>query len=149
MNPHKSALGLGNYDINVILRALQNKGFDAIWFDKRKDPTNLNLGVITGFILNIPNPSYSGNSNGNKWSPTQLLSMPINYFISRKHWIAVRTLGENGLYFDLDSKHEEPQAIGEEKDLLDYLREKSTRSDCEIFVVIPSTVSQADIWCRT
>lgn len=36
INPHKSLLGLGNYDINVIMAALQQKGYEAIWFDKRK-----------------------------------------------------------------------------------------------------------------
>lgn len=36
INPHKSILGLGNYDINVLMKALQSRGFDAIWFDKRK-----------------------------------------------------------------------------------------------------------------
>lgn len=36
INPHKSLLGLGNYDINVIMKALQSKNCEAIWFDKRK-----------------------------------------------------------------------------------------------------------------
>lgn len=36
INPHKSLLGLGNYDINVIMAALQRKGYEAVWFDKRK-----------------------------------------------------------------------------------------------------------------
>ena len=36
INPHKSVLGLGNYDINVIMKALDEKGYQAIWFDKRK-----------------------------------------------------------------------------------------------------------------
>lgn len=36
INPHKSVLGLGNYDINVIMKALQSRGCEAIWFDKRK-----------------------------------------------------------------------------------------------------------------
>ena len=35
-NPHKSALGIGNYDINVIMGALQQRGFEAKWFDKRR-----------------------------------------------------------------------------------------------------------------
>ncbi|CAK9299922.1 unnamed protein product [Gordionus sp. m RMFG-2023] len=35
-NPHCSLLGLGNYDINVIMLALQNKGYECVWFDKRK-----------------------------------------------------------------------------------------------------------------
>lgn len=36
INPHKSLLGLGNYDINVIMAALQQKGREAVWFDKRR-----------------------------------------------------------------------------------------------------------------
>ncbi len=29
-------LGLGNYDVNVLMAALQLKGYEAMWFDKRK-----------------------------------------------------------------------------------------------------------------
>lgn len=36
INPHKSILGLGNYDVNVIMSALQSRGYDMVWFDKRK-----------------------------------------------------------------------------------------------------------------
>lgn len=36
INPHRSMLGLGNYDINVIMKALQSRGYGTIWFDKRK-----------------------------------------------------------------------------------------------------------------
>lgn len=36
LNPHRSFLGLGNYDVNVIMTALQMQGFEACWFDKRK-----------------------------------------------------------------------------------------------------------------
>lgn len=35
-NPHKSLLGLGNYDVNVLIAVLQNKGYQTIWFDQRK-----------------------------------------------------------------------------------------------------------------
>lgn len=35
-NPHKSLLGTGNYDINVIMAALDTKGCGVVWFDKRK-----------------------------------------------------------------------------------------------------------------
>lgn len=36
INPHRSMLGFGNYDINVIMAALQKQDCEAIWFDKRK-----------------------------------------------------------------------------------------------------------------
>lgn len=35
-NPHRSVLGLGSYDVNVIIAALSKKGLDVVWFDKRK-----------------------------------------------------------------------------------------------------------------
>lgn len=36
INPHKSMWGVGNWDINVIMRALQTKGYTVHWFDRRK-----------------------------------------------------------------------------------------------------------------
>ena len=37
INPHKSMLGLGNYDANVIMAALQDErvNMELRWFDKR------------------------------------------------------------------------------------------------------------------
>jgi josephin len=35
-NPHRAPLGLGNYDVNVIMAALQRRGLDTVWFDKRR-----------------------------------------------------------------------------------------------------------------
>ena len=36
INPHKNALGLGNYDVNVLMAALQLKDYETVWFDKRR-----------------------------------------------------------------------------------------------------------------
>lgn len=36
INPHRSILGRGNYNINVIMKAAQLKGHEVIWFDKRR-----------------------------------------------------------------------------------------------------------------
>lgn len=36
INPHRSILGRGNYNINVIMKAVQLNGHEAIWFDKRR-----------------------------------------------------------------------------------------------------------------
>ena len=35
VNPHKNMLGLGNYDVNVMMVALQLKNYEVVWFDKR------------------------------------------------------------------------------------------------------------------
>ncbi len=36
LNPHKSILGVGNYDINALMAALDMKGYEIVWFDKRR-----------------------------------------------------------------------------------------------------------------
>lgn len=126
VNPHKSMLGLGNYDVNVIMKSLQEKGYEAIWFDKRKDPSCINLSQIKGFILNIPSEMKFG-----------FIPLPIN----RKHWIAVREI--NGIYYNLDSKLDTPVALGNEANLLTYLREQINGKEREIFVVVRQELSDA------
>uniref|UniRef100_A0A8U8C0V3 ubiquitinyl hydrolase 1 n=1 Tax=Geospiza parvula TaxID=87175 RepID=A0A8U8C0V3_GEOPR len=36
-NPHRSLLGLGNYDVNVVMAALGMLGLAAVWWDKRRE----------------------------------------------------------------------------------------------------------------
>lgn len=36
LNPHRSLLGTGNYDVNVIMAALQGQGLAAVWWDRRR-----------------------------------------------------------------------------------------------------------------
>ncbi|KAI4460404.1 josephin 1 2 [Holotrichia oblita] len=95
INPHKSILGLGNYDINVLMKALQSRGYEVIWFDKRKDPNCINLRNIFGFILNVPS-EYK----------VSFITLPLR----RRHWIAIRQI--NGNYYNLDSKLDSPCIIG-------------------------------------
>ena len=53
MNPHKSSIGLGNYDVNVITAALNSKDHDIVWFDKRKDSRTVNLEVVKVLVNNL------------------------------------------------------------------------------------------------
>jgi josephin len=36
MYNNDNTVGLGNYDVNIIMAALQRIGLDTIWFDKRR-----------------------------------------------------------------------------------------------------------------
>lgn len=36
VNPHRSVFGTGNYDVNVIMAALQSRELAAVWWDKRR-----------------------------------------------------------------------------------------------------------------
>lgn len=40
VNPHRSMLGTGNYDVNVIMAALQSRELAAVWWDKRRSDFN-------------------------------------------------------------------------------------------------------------
>ncbi|XP_074602427.1 josephin-2-like [Brevipalpus obovatus] len=132
MNPHRSMLGIGNYDVNVIMAALQTKGLEAIWFDQRKDPECLNFGNIFGFILNV----------NNVISDKFIINMlhPANLFASCKHWIALRKI--NGCFYNLDSKLNSPELIGREPNIVQFLRNKLKAGDCQILIVVDKHMAE-------
>ena len=62
--------------------------------------SELNLGKIFGFILNLPvERSLLGQLN------------PLNYLSERKHWIAFRKI--DSVWLNLDSKFSRPKPIGD------------------------------------
>jgi len=142
LNPHKSALGLGNYDVNVVMMALQKNGFKTVWFDKRRQVEDIDLSVVLGFILNVP-------------SDVKLLGFVPTPFQS-KHWVAIRSLpvtsssnpvtssetnGEDvSCYYNLDSKLNEPVKIGKANDLRQFLKSEMSSQDRELLIVVSETV---------
>ncbi|XP_024943441.1 josephin-2 [Cephus cinctus] len=129
INPHKSLLGLGNYDINVIMAALQHKGREAVWFDKRRDPNCLCLENIEGFILNVPTEYKLG-----------FVLLPLK----RRHWVALRKI--HGAFYNLDSKLDAPQLIGKDNELLAYLKEQIDSKEKELFLVVSREVDSTQGW---
>ncbi|OWF52734.1 josephin-2-like [Mizuhopecten yessoensis] len=129
INPHRSVLGFGNYDVNVIMAAVQKKNCETLWFDKRKDIKCLIPENIFGFILNTPT-DY-------KWG---MLRLPFK----RKHWIAFRKIGD--VYYNLDSKLDTPQVIGDEKILLGFLRQELEDEEKELLLVVHQDVERKGTW---
>ena len=91
LNPHKSMLGTGNYDINVIMSALNSRyvhfhifchaefmifrSYQAVWHDKRKKVSSIELARVSGVILNT------------------MSTMQVGFFklpIRRRHWVAIQ-----------------------------------------------------------
>ncbi|XP_059474824.1 josephin-like protein [Neocloeon triangulifer] len=132
VNPHKSFLGLGNYDINVLSTALQRVGHEAVWFDKRKSPSCLNMNQVFGLILNIANET--------KFGP---ISLPLN----RRHWFAIKEI--NGDFYNLDSKLEEPLLIGKEAELIIYLKDQLSVADKLLFVIVRKEVAENQSWLKS
>lgn len=48
-------LGLGQYDVNVMIVALQRRGFEAVWFDRRKWVFDL----VDDVLFNLDHILYS------------------------------------------------------------------------------------------
>lgn len=65
-------------------------------FTNFRDPCCIDTSKIVGFILNVPSNYKIG-----------FVRLPIQ----RRHWISVRKI--NGQYWNLDSKLDAPQAIGD------------------------------------
>ncbi|XP_072463114.1 josephin-2-like isoform X4 [Notamacropus eugenii] len=131
LNPHRSLLGTGNYDVNVIMAALQGLGLAAVWWDRRRPLAQLALPQVLGFILNLPSPVSLG-----------LLSLPLQ----RRHWVALRQVG--GIYYNLDSKLREPMALGGEAELRDFLSAALAKGPCEVLLVVTKEVEAAGSWLQ-
>lgn len=127
INPHRSVLGLGNYDVNAIMVALETKSMSLVWFDKRKEITSSSLELTRafGFILNIPSDFTFG-----------FVTLPI----SSRHWICIRKMPDNNFY-NLDSKIDWPKCIGTENDFVKYLQDEMKSKDKELFIVFPKDSS--------
>lgn len=129
INPHKSVLGLGNYDVNVVTAALHSRDCDIVWFDKRKDPNIINLEVVKGFILNLPSDYKIG------W-----LTLPLK----RKHWVALKYI--QGAFYNLDSKLKAPERIGSADQFMDFLRGELGAGDKQLFLVVEKHVGESAAW---
>jgi len=126
MNPHKSVLGTGNYDINVIMAALHSRSFQAIWHDKRKKSSTIDLARVSGLILNTLSTVSVG-----------IIKFPFR----RRHWIAIQAIG--GEYWNLDSKLKSPEKIGDHSQLQDYLKKILSDKLTELFLIV--TNDEADL----
>ncbi|TRY59491.1 hypothetical protein DNTS_017882 [Danionella cerebrum] len=131
MNPHRSLLGTGNYDVNVIMAALQSRGLVAVWWDKRKSVQSLCLDRIQGFILNVPSRVSLG-----------IMSLPLR----RRHWLAVREV--QGHFYNLDSKLKAPVCLGREADLRSFLNEQLCQDVAELLLVVQKEVDEDGTWLK-
>ncbi|XP_058245749.1 josephin-2 isoform X1 [Hemibagrus wyckioides] len=129
VNPHRSVLGTGNYDVNVIMAALQSRELAAVWWDKRRSVQSLCLEKVQGFILNVPSRVSLG-----------IVSLPLR----RRHWLAVRQV--NGQYYNLDSKLKSPVWIGGETELRQFLSEQLSQDVAEMLLVVQREVEEDGTW---
>ncbi|VDM00312.1 unnamed protein product [Schistocephalus solidus] len=138
-NPHCNIFGLGNFDVNVLILALQENGHDIVWFNRQKSIAdyNLNWQLLTGFILNT----------------SRKLLPPIP--VTSRHWIAFRGFpspeGEHFLYYDLDSKLPSPLLVAtSHAEFATYIETRLNGSlSSQLLIVAPREVVSAGTWTLT
>ncbi|GLT31059.1 hypothetical protein SLA2020_058250 [Shorea laevis] len=102
--PHHNAI-TGNYDINVLIAALEGKGKSVVWHDRRNDASSIDLddgseGTLMGIVLNVPVKRYAGLWRG-------------------RHWIALRKI--DGVWYNLDSDLSAPQSFNGAEEVREFL----------------------------
>ncbi|KAK8641414.1 hypothetical protein V6N13_010820 [Hibiscus sabdariffa] len=102
--PHHNSL-TGNYDINVLIAALEERGKTVIWHDGRNGASSIDLDdvVLMGIVVNVPVKQYAG-----LWKS--------------RHWIAVKKI--DGVWYNLDSDLQAPRCFmdsGEVREFLDLI----------------------------
>ena len=104
--PHHNAL-TGNYDINVLIAALEEKQKSVVWHDRRTKAAAIGVGddeegKLFGIVLNVSVRRYGG-----IWRS--------------RHWIAMRKIG--GVWYNLDSDLHNPvrfESVEEVRQFLDF-----------------------------
>ncbi|VVB01848.1 unnamed protein product [Arabis nemorensis] len=114
LKPHHNTL-TGNYDVNVMIAALEGKGKRVVWHDKRTGASSIDLDAdaLMGIVLNVPVKRYGG-----LWRS--------------RHWVVMRKI--NGVWYNLDSDLVVPYLFKDEDEVKGLLDQNLT-SGGEILLV--------------
>lgn len=121
-HPHRSVLGIGDYDVNVLMCALEKTGLRAEWLSKKVALQSVieSTDDLKGFLVNVPSklPSFLQSAE---------------YFLGeRRHWIAVTRYSSH--FYLVDSKFA-PTRFEDESDLVRYLEQVRKESGHILYVV--------------
>lgn len=101
--PHHNAL-TGNYDINVLIAALEERGKGVVWHDRRYGASSIDLNApeetLMGIVLNVPVKRIFG-------------------FWKSRHWVALRKV--DGIWYNLDSDFASPEPFKDTNEVWVYL----------------------------
>lgn len=119
LNPHRSVLGIGNYDVNVVMMLLQQEGLCVNWHDKRTELKADAIENLVGIMLNVDPKSV--------WSR----------MFGGRHWIAFLFHCDTEQWINLDSNLVEPAIIGSHEDCINLLA--ASKDDAHVLLVKSSS----------
>lgn len=115
--PHHNTL-TGNYDVNVLIGALEARGKRVVWHDRRKGASSIDFsssdGTLMGILLNVPVRRLGG-----LWRS--------------RHWIALRKVA--GSWYNLDSDRNAPQQFDSEQDIIAFI-DGTLNEGAEAFLIM-------------
>jgi josephin len=101
--PHHNAM-TGNYDINVLIAALEGKGKNVVWHDRRNGATLINLDAsddtLMGIVLNVSVRRFGG-----IWKS--------------RHWVTLKKI--DGVWHNLDSDLLAPETFKDAEEVREFL----------------------------
>ncbi|PKA55095.1 Josephin-like protein [Apostasia shenzhenica] len=99
--PHHNTF-TGNYDVNVLIAALEARSYRIVWHDHRNSASSINISTdsLLGIMLNIPIRRYAG-----LWRS--------------RHWAALRRIG--GHWYNLDSDLPAPKPFQNLDEVTEFL----------------------------
>ncbi|KNA22938.1 hypothetical protein SOVF_029290 [Spinacia oleracea] len=102
--PHHN-LFTGNYDVNVLIAALERRGKNVVWHDRRNGAGSIaslegSEDGLMGIVLNIPVRRYGG-------------------LLKNRHWLTLRKIG--GIWYNLDSDLKAPTPFEDVDDVRVFL----------------------------
>ena len=105
-HPHRSMFGLGDYDANVLLCALQKYGLDATWLTAKDDYLEIMCeDSLRGFLINVPSSS--------------VVTKFLKVFEPSRHWFAVSKYGTT--FYVVDSSMQQPMMLKSKDEVAGFL----------------------------
>lgn len=101
--PHHNAM-TGNYDINVLIAALEGEGKSVVWHDRRNGASLINLDAsnesLMGIVLNVSVRKFGG-----LWKS--------------RHWITLKKIDE--VWYNLDCDLLAPETFKDTEEVREFL----------------------------
>lgn len=103
LKPHHNTM-TGNYDINVLIAALEGKGKHVVWHDRRNGASLINLDAsddtLMGIVLNVSVRKFGG-----IWKS--------------RHWVTLKKI--DGVWHNLDSDLLAPETFKDAEEVREFL----------------------------
>ena len=127
INPHRSLLGLGNYDINVLIAALHSQHYDTHWHDRRRPIASIRLQHISALLVNT--------------TAYRLLGL-----YSAHHWYAVRPFAGGSEWWNLNSQLRAPERV---EDVVAYCEAAMKDERTQLLLVAPQQLEREQLYQPT